>query len=350
MQEMSVSQYRDLKMLSQSSLKLLDYNPRKFYQYQEKWLSGEGEQQEQTPNEAMKFGSLVDCKLLTPKDFDSQFIVNTAVQPTGQMLTFVVAYFALEQNFIDFHKREPSIAEVDTMFIQAYNTAEFKRDSKEKVMERFKVEGMDYYTFLKMSKGRMVVSSEQNQAAEAIIGQLKTDEFIGPILSPVEVLKEVKTQLPVFGELTVDFHEAGLKLKGLLDLVSIDHENKTIQPFDLKTTGEANFITSYNTRRYDIQGALYSYLLRFWQSENKMSDYQQLPFTFITVYTNGNSPELFEMSKAQIELGTNGGLNSYGWKVKGFVQICADYYWHRSNNKWNYSKEVYEYNGRKIIT
>lgn len=346
----TVKEYRDLKMISQSSLKLLDYSPLKFYNYEYKWLTGEGERSEQPANAGMKMGSLVDCKLFTPEEFDNTYIVSNVQHPTGQMLTFTDNFYEEEKKLSAELGRPVNKDEVRQIAEKAYAFTGFKRDSLDNVFERFGKEAFEYYKFLKQSEGKIILSKGENTEADELIEAAKKDEYISKILEPGDGFEVIK-QLPVTGIFSAGNEYCEIvKLKGLLDLVVIDHKTKSIHPFDLKTTGDSNFIQSYNNWRYDLQGAFYTYLLKIWKSEQKYKDYYVTPFTFIVIYTSGvKAPELYEMSGDQLDLGKLGGLNSSGKYVRGFSQILADYVWHKQTGKWNYTKEVYENNGRRII-
>lgn len=345
---MTIREYRDLKMLSQSSLKLLDYSPAKFYEYEYMWLKGLGERRDMPENEAMRFGSLVDCKLLTPELFDETYSINSGVTPTGQMLTFVEAYYKFEFEYEALvGTKDLSEEEVLMIATKAYDAVGFKRDKLQSVIERFKTEGIDYYNFLLLSAGKKVISQEEDQKATKLIFEAKNAEFIGDILSADSSPGLVTfKQLPLFTKLSIGTYL--IEVKGLLDFVIVDNLNKTITPYDLKTTGESYFLNSYTSRRYDLQAALYTELLKTW-AESNYPDYQVLPFNFLVIYTNGNKPELYELTQDQLRLGAIGGTNQYGRPVKGFIDLLQDYVWHVENNKWNYSKEVYENNGRKLI-
>lgn len=345
---MTIGEYRDIKALSQTSLKLLDYSPKKFYEYEYKWLTGQGDKSEMPENDAMRFGSLVDCKLLTPELFDSQYAVNTGAMPTGQMLTFVQTYYLYEKTLLDtVNGRDLTEEEIAGLAQAAYEFVGFKRDRLQTILERFKTEGLDYYNFLTLSAGKTVISQEENEKADKLILEAKSTEFVRDVLSAeFNRNTEVIRQLPLVDKISVE--DQVVDIKGLVDFVIIEHDSKTIRPFDLKTTGESYFSTSYTSRRYDIQAAFYYHLLVLWK-KTLYPDYLVTIPEFLVIYTNGNQPELYEMSSEQLTMGRTGGINQYGRPVKGFINLLSDFIWHKKNDKWNFAKEVYENNGRKKL-
>jgi hypothetical protein len=76
------------------------------------------------------------------------------------------------------------------------------------------------------------------------------------------------------------------EVRGMLDLVIIDHFNKTIYPIDLKTssTPEWEFFRSFIKWRYDIQARLYWQILKYnIDQHSEFKDYEVADFTFIVI-------------------------------------------------------------------
>ena len=97
----------------------------------------------------------------------------------------------------------------------------------------------------------MIVSSYQYNEALALTNALFT-KF--PFLTESNIIPQVK----IIGEVN------GIKIKGMLDFIVIDHENKNIIPYDLKTgMGVHNnfFENGFINWGYYIQSSLYKELL-----------------------------------------------------------------------------------------
>lgn len=339
--------YKNTKALSQSSLKVLEYNPRGFYRDEYLWLIGKTlTKPESRPTDPMKLGEIVDINLTRPEDLEKEYVVINN-PPTGQMLKFVDAYFRDES--LATKSYTENISEDMTRLIAsaAYTEALFIRDSLKTVLSRFETEGAAYYTALRNSIGKTVVSAELMGTAMEVTEALKTDEYTGPIVGDPggNLLQDVYNQLPIY------FNLGGVPLKALVDKVIVSHRNKTIQPYDIKTCGDS-FWTAFGNYRYDIQGAFYLEAIRVWRDITlNLNDYKLMPFRFIVGYTNGKGyrPELWEMSWQDEAVGRNGGSNRMGRQVKGFLDLLRDYKWHVEHEQWDYPAEVYQKDGVRIL-
>lgn len=336
------TEYRDTKAISQSSLKLIEYNPKKFYTDEYLWLIGQAERPVDKSTDAMTLGTIVDKKLTDPKGLDEFVILNDV--PSGQMKDFVEEYFRIEQN--NLREKSLTVGSVDLIGQAAYDKVGFKRDSYPKVIERFKTEGAPYYTALVKSIGKTLVSQELYQDSLRVYNDLIYDEFTGPILT-----QKTTETIEIFDQLPIYFNLKGVPLKALLDKVVVNHEEKTIALYDIKTCGDS-FLSSFGNYRYDLQGAFYLDAARIWRDTVlKKSEYKMLSFKFIVGYTNhkGIKPEIWEMLPCDLMAGIYGGDTRTGRKVKGYKVLLDDYLWHVKNKKWDYTADVYANNGIKYL-
>lgn len=342
-------EYADVRAFSQSSLKLLDFSPRQFYREEYPWVIG------QTPFKALRaetdsmlLGSLVDVMLTRPKDLDKEYVTVEGA-PTGQMKTFVDLYFAYEKDVTKGYTEELTPYNHAEITSRAYKGAEFKRDSLEKVTERFKTEGLLYYNSLRKTIGKTVVLAEMMIKATALVRGMLEDEFIGEVVGRIEgtVMDERGTLTQVFNQLAIYWEEHGLLFKALLDKVIVDHIKKTIQPYDIKTTGESNFMTAFGSWRYDLQGAFYTDALHYWMKQQGLEGYTILPFIFIVCFTNdrGIPPQMWSMGQYDYYAGRYGMYRPKMRQVRGYQDLIQDLLWHIKEDKWRYSKSVYKNNG-----
>lgn len=337
------SEYKSIKALSQSSLKQLEYDPKSFYTFEERWLTGELQNKpEFKPTESMKLGEVVDCLLLTPELFESNFLVNNSIPPTGQMLEFVDQYTFLEKEASSNYTIELSKESIQQLAQTAYEYVGFKRDSLSKVLDRFKDEALEYYNMSRILD-KTVVNSKMYKLALDLVSLIKEHEYAKKIINlPSDC--EGHNQLIVRGQ----WHSGDgviVHLKGLLDRVIIDHTAKEIVPIDLKTTSEDYFPNSIISYRYDLQAAFYSHLLAQWMIGKPWSTYRLMPFVFLTVNTVNPKVAMWQLSARDLSTGKFGGETHYGREVKGFSNLLHDYAWHKSNNKWDYPRDIYQGNG-----
>lgn len=157
-------------------------------------------------------------------------------------------------------------------------------------------------------------------------------------------------QLPIY------FKIGEHNCKALLDGVIIDHEKKTIQPFDLKTVGKGvwDFPISFVKFGYYRQAAMYSLALDDYIQIRSLYDsdilnYTILPFKFIVVHTKKDSLQpslIYTTTENDIQVGLYGGyLKSNGNKMKGIYELIEAYEWHNLTNQWLLPKEIYESEG-----
>lgn len=339
-------EYRDVRAFSQSSLKLLDFGVSKFYREEYLWVIGQKlDRPNDSPSDGMILGSLVDVILTRPDDVEREYAVIGGT-PTGQMKTFVDIFSVLEER-----NKAPFTADPlpnEELAQQAYELVGFKREKLETVLERFKTEGIHYYNALRNSIGKTTIPTEVMNHAKALVKGMEEDEFIGPIiLQKTDTQTCLNEDIEVYNQLEIYWEERGLKMKALLDKVIVNHLKKTVQPYDIKTTGSSNFQDAYGTYRYDLQGAFYTDALHHWMKEQGIEDYTILPFIFIVAFTNekGIGPQLWQMGARDYTIGRWGITRPKEKKAKGYSTLIDDLLWHIKEGKWKYPKEVYLNNG-----
>jgi hypothetical protein len=277
-------------------------------------------------SDGIMFGDALDI-LLTQgqEEFDKKYIVAKVERPTGQMGDFVDAYY-----------KSHDIKE-------AYNIVGFKRDSLEKVYERFLKEGSEYLQFLCESEGKKVISAEMLMKVNQAINTLKTHQFTKEYFD-YSIGTSNMIWFEKYHQLPLSFNVKDKECKGLLDMVFVNHGNKIVIPVDIKSMGDYvnSFPTNFQKWNYHIQAAFYTEALK-----QKYPDYEIKPFRFIVISSlQLNKPLIYTCTDNDLLVGKLGGVNTYtNRKVKGYEQLIDDYIWHSENNLWDYPREVYERNG-----
>jgi len=317
--------YKDFKALSQSHIKLLEFNPRIFYDKVQRWLEGEIPLRDESTSEAMRLGSLVDCMCLTPELLWEQYITFSGEIPKPQGIKFCEELLKLENQETD-----------------KFECAYFNAGIKNPLYHTF-MKGWDsmkpYYDFLKNSRGKIVIDSEMMNKANNAVNALRTNEFIRPILWPDK--KEKRTQVFLKGYID------NVLFKGLVDLILIDHEQKIVEIYDLKTTSETNFSKSFYLYRYDIQQNVYEILLKEYV-DVEFPGYSIQPMRFITVNTKYFYSELWYDNDRVYNKPRMTTLIK-GEEFIGLKDLIENYKWHYTNNRWDFNPSVYAHNGLKFI-
>ena len=211
-------------------------------------------------------------------------------------------------------------------------------------------------------EGKELLGKEEYEEALYAVSVIKENEYIKKYFIPQEGEGNIERllQLPIYFEWPLlvqdnalaDVEETEIECKALLDGVYIDHDNKTIQPFDLKSTGKkvTDFPTSFTQFGYFRQAAFYLVALQHYlkirntYDLRNIADYEILPFKFIVVESKpGYSPALiFECSQHDLQCGWDGGHNKVTKEYhKGIIELLQDYVWHKTHNKWMMPKQAY---------
>lgn len=316
---MTTKEYRTVDCLSYSAIKDFLKKGRKYFH--KKYILNE--EVEDTDSSASRLGSAVDCMLFTPDEFDTLFhIGDTDNIPTGKGGVFVKELFRLQEQGGEFMENAQ----------KAYDTAKLKTPKFEAYMAKF--EGSDLelaYINMIESKSKTVLSLKEAGVSEHIKKLLQENDRVGNIFN-----SEGHNQLPLI--YTVN----GIKLKGLLDRVVIDHNKKTVYGYDLKVTYEDEaFEYNWFKNKYYIQQGIYQELLALWVSEN-YPDYKLNPFRFIVISSSGqNQPLVYELVPFEGTL-VYGFETTRGVKYKGFMEVINEINWHIQNDIWDISKENYQ--------
>lgn len=144
----------------------------------------------------------------------------------------------------------------------------------------------------------------------------------------------------------------GCDLRCMYDFIEINHNKKTIQPFDLKVTSfiQEEFPKNYMKFHYYIQSALYSEGIKSLIKENfEICDYELLPFTFLVYSVTEEFPMLWETPIKNIQKGINGFDTKYGKHIKGVLELAREreFYLENPENKIPFrfvNKEVVKLN------
>jgi len=219
-----------IEYVSYSRLSTLDKG---LFLFKRKYIDGI---QTERDSKALSLGAAADCLLTTPDKFYKLFTVSTVTKPTGQMGDFV-------DNLIKTGSTE-----------LAYEAAGFKRDSLEKVLSRFETEGKDYYEFTLAAEGKTILSFEEFTKAQGIAESFKNGKYTSYLFT--EQLG-IERQYQASFEVYVPVIDR--TVKGIIDILDIDHERKHIVITDIKTTSKSvlSFGREVFEWRYDIQAFLY---------------------------------------------------------------------------------------------
>lgn len=271
---------------------------------------------------SLLFGSVVDTLLTEGEEaFNERFFVATFPDISDSVKQVVQHIY---NQYKDDAKTLVNIKDDD--ILASCDFLEYSKSWKaETRVKNIREKGTLYYHFLKLSENKEVISTEVLEQAKECVNALRespaTEWFFRPD-SPFDNIERLY-QLKFKAEYN------GIPLRSMLDLAIVDHNNKTIQPCDLKTTGhpEYKFFDSYVKWNYDIQQSLYTYNLK--QNIIKdpyFKDFKILPYKFIVICKDTQIPMVWEVSDAMATTEVSYELGDYKFKNWREIVTELDYY------------------------
>lgn len=233
-----IKQYRDNPAISQSFLKKVLIN---------------NTQETKINSVAKLLGGLVDTILTANECLEDLYLVsNIQSYPKPQVKEVWDTYYkTLVDNNLPI--------EIDnTHLIEIYKSISSIKSNEEKMLSNL-MEGEEYWNNL--SSGKIVVSQEYWNKCNLVASSLKYNSITKDYFQE-DLFKEIRFQEPLFWTYTDVEGNWQQECKGLLDILIINHHNKTMQIIDIKTTGDSlnswvkNIARKY---RYDFQLSFYNY-------------------------------------------------------------------------------------------
>lgn len=332
--------YRAVKMDSSSSLKEFCLDRKKYHR---KYVIGETV--EEGVNKAATIGRIVETLLLEPEEFDGRFYLSVCSKaPTGLMLDFV--------NALSKHTIESTDADTGTVtrtFEQiaqdAYVDSGFKIKFEAVLTKFIGSDAEIYYKEMRevQAKGLTVVTTEDIANADKTVNELKTNFVTSQVINLVNSVRyTVLNQFQVEGY-SVDGH----LFKSMMDKIVIDHNEKTIQVYDLKCVWAVeNFYEEYYLyRRSYIQALLYYKAAISLTLQDEYRGYRvEHPKFIVCDSTNYFNPLIYTMTDVDMMDAYN-GFEHKGRVYPGVNSLIQNLDWAIANDIWNISKENYINNG-----
>ena len=335
------AQYRAVVMDSSSSLKDFSQDRKKYYK---KYFLGE--KVEDKDSSAANMGRIVETLLMEPHLFDDKFYMSSCVStPTGLMLDFVEALYRHTRDCTD--EDGMVTRPMNELLEDAYKDSGFKIKYEAVIGKFIGSEAEIYYNEIRRVRtlNLTVVNTTEISVAEKIVERLKTNSTTGPIVNLVNSARyEVIDQMQVEGY-TIDGH----LFKSMLDKVVIDHNERTIQPYDLKCTWSVeNFYEEYYLyRRAYIQAYLYFYAMLH-IANDKDSPYYGYTVNYLQFIvcdsTNYYQPLIYTLDLEDMEDAHKGFIHK-GRTYPGVKDLIAALTWCLETNTWDISHKNYLSNG-----
>lgn len=210
-------------------------------------------------------------------------------------------------------------------------------------IKRNPVPDEDFWSKVKLlsiiNNGINVISSKELELAYNMANTFKTHEYTKDVFTTT-LDEELVYQAKGY------FTSLNVKQKIMLDVVKINHKDKTISPYDIKTGAAYDFMLNFWKYKYYYQAAEYTLGLKHLIKGTEYADYTIKPFKFIYLSReNTELPLVYEMSEEFIDTVLNGWTTNSGYEYKGLYRLMSDYSWYIDNQIFNIDRSIYENSG-----
>lgn len=229
----------------------------------------------ETPS--LTFGSAVDTLITgSREEFDERFIIADFPAMSPSVLQIVKQLFA---GYSEKYDKLDSIPDKD--IIDLTEAVKFYPNWRPQTRAKaIREQGDKFYRLLYLAKDKTVLDSQMYQDVLKTVDALHTSEATSWYFQKDNPFENVERLY----QLKFKTNLNGIMYRCMADLIVVDHDAKTVQPVDLKTSSkkEWDFFKSFIDWRYDIQARLYWRIIRAcMDADEYFKDFKLLPYQFI---------------------------------------------------------------------
>ncbi len=304
--------------ISNSDLGVLKDSPWYFRQYKDKKIA-------KVDVSHFELGSLIHLAILEP----DLFVVAYIDKPGGMMGKFIDVYVECGMD-----KEAEKEAYKQSGFKYALATVLAKLDDKE---------NKKYLDFIKVNKDKLVLTKQQKYTISNVEKGIQRNPTAQKMLFDIDIISG--GQYEVFNELELYGVLEGVRIKGKIDKLIINHINKKIILVDLKSTSNAPYfrvkkVQNTGELTIDYQGTGFFNSFKGWCYYRQMAFYKTL--------IAENYPELFKKYDFECYMVPVNTTHSYDcsvvrikdhWLEYGRLEseeLIFRYKEHMESDNWNY--------------
>lgn len=341
--ELTEPEYRLLPELSYSKLSGLIYNPVSL-KYGDIKMT-----------DALIHGSAVDTWVFDGKDvFDSKFKLMSVDKPAwNQIKLYEAIYSEIENNLGIDEEISSDLNDYNDLILRVSRLNNYGDGWHDPtVIRKVKENYQDYHKQNVESKNLIPLSNDQYENIKNNVNALKESEFTKQYFNGSTEDWDIYYQFPIIWEYFDKVLNMTIHCKSLLDILIIDNKNKKIYPIDLKTTGKEveKFPDSFIYWNYYIQSSFYTDAVKYLKNQYpELFDYSIEMFKFIVISSKDytTKPLIFKTNYIDYKVGKFGGkVRNTNEKIRGYIELVRDMNWHIENDKYQYSRDIYENNGQ----
>lgn len=309
---------------------------------------------------SLKFGSLVDDMCFDTEKVKKKYFVAGAIKAPTPNVKKIVDFVI--QSVIDSESDDNTFSIVKKKKLDAYSdeaidlskyrsailagasyVGVYANYSTDKIVDTVVDAGSQYFKDCLESRGKILIKQEMWDQAYTTAHTLATHQFSSHYFTPedgIELFYQYKFVIEVFGR----------KTKGMLDILKVDHNTKTIYPVDLKT-GElpvSKFPEIFLMYGYYIQAALYrEAICEIVKNDPDLAGYTVAPFEFLYISKeNPYKPLVYVVPQELHKASIHGFQDKYGTNHKGILSLLKEYYDCKEGKFCQYTEEEYLLNGK----
>ncbi|NCD06167.1 MAG: hypothetical protein EOL97_08615 [Spirochaetia bacterium] len=209
-------------------------------------------------------GELLHCLLLNPEEFDNKFVLALDKLPSDNAKIVIDRIYYHHTQLEDNDKE--NLVDYGNAIIDILADINLYQSLKTDAQRIEKITGvqqnLDYWEHLKTSKDKILVTQESYDYAKKAVEKIKSNFRITTIMG---FNKSILNNIDVYNEIAVDSDtEYEFKVRGIIDNMVVDHDNKVIRINDFKKTSKhiSNFEDSIEFWQYWLQAAIYTYMIK----------------------------------------------------------------------------------------
>ena len=281
-------------------------------------------------NTGMKLGSLVDDLLFLDKSsFDERYYLFDGNKPSatlGSLCDVILKnYTAIptREGIIDIGVSNGSCSNIKKpeLYLAKFDIPEF----------------WNYLTTMFEVNNRIIITTSELNNANELAEILKEHKYSKYVL---------ENNLENYYQVKFEYDYKGFICRGIIDILTIDHENKKVIMTDLKTgkNPSSEFEDSFVKWRYYFQAALYIQAFDEVCKELGLIDYTLEPFQFLYISRADKTPLLFKMTDLWVKAAFK-GFHIGKYEYRGIDDLVDEIYWCWKYKEYIIPKHVAESNG-----
>lgn len=288
----------------------------------------------------LRMGFATDVMMLNPDELESDIVISPNFKEDDTAAKLFTEWFKRGNNLF-----LPSELEILSVEMELWKNV---KDVAKRIAKIDTPFNRKVFIYLKnVNSNKVQITQDEFEVISKAVNALKTHKNSKVFFNSGNPDWEHKTQVSYYWEeplpaaipdtdghlakrgefIVVDGMCVAVKVKILLDLVLVKHDELSIQPADLKSTSKSaadEFSDSFISYGYVRQGSLYRKGIQLWAKEHYPNYSVELFIFIVKSFNEAEEPLVFQMTSRDEQGGQYGGIvNSK--KVRGWQELIVSY-------------------------